>query len=231
MRAVWYDRQGPAADVLQVGELPDPRPGPGEVRVRVRLSGINPGDTKKRRGWLGSTMPFPRVVPHSDAAGVIDEVGAGVDPVRIGRRVWVFGAQSYRPFGTAAQWTVVPDALAVDLPDQVPDEVGACLGIPGITAHRAVFADGPVTGQTVLVQGVLGGVGALAAQLARWGGATVIGTVRSQRGSRRGHRPSSRTPSPWTSPIPLAPSAPTPPTASTASSRSPSPTTSTSTPP
>ena len=110
---------------------------------------------------------------------MIDEVGAGVDPVRIGRRVWVFGAQSDRPFGTAAQWTVVPDTLAVDLPDQVPDEVGACLGIPGITAHRAVLADGPVAGQTVLVQGVLGGVGALAAQLARWGGATVIGTVRS----------------------------------------------------
>ncbi len=179
MRAVWYDRQGPAAEVLQVGELPDPRPGPGEVRVRVRLSGINPGDTKKRRGWLGSTMPFPRVIPHSDAAGVIDEIGAGVDPARIGRRVWVYGAQSYRPSGTAAQWTVVPGALAVDLPDQVPDEVGACLGIPGITAHRAVFADGPVTGQTVLVQGVLGGVGAMAAQLARRDGATVIGTVRS----------------------------------------------------
>jgi NADPH2:quinone reductase len=180
VRAVWYDRQGPAADVLQVGELPDPQPGPGEVRVRVRLSGINPGDTKKRRGWLGSAMPFPRVVPHSDAAGTIDMAGDGVDPGRIGRRVWVFGAQSYRAFGTAAQWTVVPAALAVDLPDGVADEVGACLGIPGITAHRAVFADGPIAGQTVLVQGVLGGVGRLAAQLARWGGATVLGTVRGQ---------------------------------------------------
>lgn len=87
MRAVWYDRQGPAADVLQVGELPDPRPGPGEVRVRVRLSGVNPGDTKKRRGWLGSAMPYPRVVPHSDAAGTVDVVGAGVDPDRVGHRV------------------------------------------------------------------------------------------------------------------------------------------------
>jgi len=178
VRAAWYERQGPAVEVLQVGELPAPEPGPGEVRVRIRLSGINPGDTKKRHGWLGSSMPFPRVIPHSDGAGVIEAVGQGVDPARVGRRVWVFGAQSYRPFGTAAQLTVVPTQQAIDLPDGVADEVGACLGIPGITAHRAVFADGPVTGLTVLVQGVLGGVGALAAQLAHWGGATVIGTVR-----------------------------------------------------
>jgi NADPH2:quinone reductase len=179
MLAAWYDRQGPAADVLHVGELPDPRPGPGEVRVRLRFSGVNPGDTKKRRGWLGSTMPYPRVVPHSDGAGVIDAVGDGVDADRIGRRVWVWGAQSYRASGTAAQHTVVPTACAVDLPDTVSDQAGACLGIPGITAHRAVFADGPVTGQTILVHGVLGGVASMAAQLAHWGGATVIGTVRT----------------------------------------------------
>ena len=178
VRAVWYERQGPAAEVLQVGEMADPEPGPGEVRVRVRFSGVNPGDTKKRRGWLGSSMPFPRVIPHSDAAGVIDAVGSGVDPDRIGRRVWVYGAQSYRPFGTAAELTVIPAHLAVDLPDEVSDETGACLGIPGITAHRTVFADGPVAGLTVLVHGVLGGVGSMAAQLAHWGGATVIGTVR-----------------------------------------------------
>ena len=179
MRAVWYDQQGPASEVLQSGQLPDPEPEPGEVRVRVRYSGVNPGDTKKRRGWLGSSMPYPRVIPHSDAAGVVDAVGEGVARDRIGRRVWVYGAQSYRAFGTAAQYTVVPEQLAVDLPDNVPDEVGACLGIPGITAHRAVFGDGPVAGATVLVHGVLGGVGGLAAQLARWGTATVIGTVRS----------------------------------------------------
>jgi NADPH2:quinone reductase len=178
VRAVWYERQGPAAEVLRVGELPAPEPGPGEVRLRVTRSAVNPGDTKKRRGWLGSAMPFPRVVPHSDGAGVVESVGAGVDRARIGRRVWVFGAQSYRPFGTAAQLAVVPSGQAVDLPDGVSDEVGACLGIPGITAHRAVYADGPVAGRTVLVQGVLGGVGALAAQLAHRGGATVIGTVR-----------------------------------------------------
>jgi NADPH2:quinone reductase len=176
--AAYYDRQGPAADVLRVGALPDPSPGPGEVRVRVRFSGVNPGDVKKREGIEGALMPFPRVVPHSDAAGVIDAIGDGVDPTRIGRRVWTYGAQSYRAFGTAAEYTVVPDQLALDLPDEVSDEIGACLGIPGITAHCAVFGDGPVAGATVLVHGVLGGVGALAGQLARWRGATALGTVR-----------------------------------------------------
>ncbi|MEV4555539.1 NADPH:quinone reductase [Kitasatospora sp. NPDC049285] len=178
MLASWYDEQGPAADVLRVGELPDPAPGPGEVRVRVTVSGVNPGDAKKRRGWTGSAMPYPRVIPHSDAAGVVDAVGDGVDARRTGQRVWVYGAQSYRPFGTAAQYTVVPDGLAVPLPDHLTDSLGASLGIPGITAHRAVFADGPVDGKLLLVHGVLGGVGSLAAQLARWAGATVIGTVR-----------------------------------------------------
>jgi NADPH:quinone reductase len=178
MLAAWYERQGAAHEVLHVGEQPDPEPGPDEVRVSVSYSGVNPGDTKKRRGWLGSAMPYPRVIPHSDGAGVIDSVGEGVDPARIGRRVWIFGAQSYRPFGTAAELTVVPAQQAIELPDGVSDEVGACLGIPGITAHRAVFADGPVEGLTVLVNGALGGVGGLAAQLAHWGGAKVIGTVR-----------------------------------------------------
>jgi NADPH2:quinone reductase len=174
--ASWYDRQGPAAEVLQVGELPTPEPDVGEVRVRIGVSGVNPGDIKKRGAWPGSPMTFPKVIPHSDGAGVIDAVGAGVDPGRIGQRAWVYGAQSYRPFGTAARWTCVPDANAV-----TADELGACLGIPGITAHRAVFSDGPVTGTNVLVHGVLGSVGSLAAQLATWAGATVIGTVTHQR--------------------------------------------------
>jgi len=124
-------------------------------------------------------MAFPRVVPHSDGAGVIEAAGRGADQARVGRRVWVYGAQSYRAFGTAAQATVVPEALAVGLPDSVSDEMGACFGIPGITAHRAVFADGPIRGQTVLVHGVRGSVSSLAAQLARRAGATVIGTVRT----------------------------------------------------
>jgi NADPH:quinone reductase len=179
MIAAWYDRQGAAADVLQVGELPVADVGPGDVRVRLTYSGANPGDIKKRQAWLGSPMAFPRIVPHSDGAGVIEAVGNGVDPARLGQRAWVYGAQSYRPFGTAAQTTVVPGALAVSLPDSVSDQVGACLGIPGITAHRAVFADGPVAGQTILVHGIRGSVGSLAAQLARWAGARVIGTVRS----------------------------------------------------
>jgi NADPH2:quinone reductase len=143
----------------------------------MTLSGVNPGDTKKRAGWPGSPMIYPRVIPHSDGVGVIDAVGAGIDADRIGQRVWIYGAQSYRPFGTAAQMTCVPDRQAVALPDEVSDELGACLGIPGITAHRAVFSDGPVTGKIVLVQGVLGAVSSVAAQLAHWGGATVIGTV------------------------------------------------------
>lgn len=178
MRAAWYDRQGSSA-VLRLGELPAPEPGPGEVRVRMRYSGVNPGDVKKRVGVQGSTMPFPRVIPHSDGSGVIDAVGAGVNSARVGRRVWVWGAQSYRAFGTAAELTVVPTDRAVDAPPALSDQVGAALGIPGITAHRAVFGDGPVAGRTVLVHGVAGAVGSVAAQLARWGGATVIGTVRT----------------------------------------------------
>src|SRR3954447_26944510 len=170
--------------------MAEPEAGPGEVRVRIAFSGVNPGDTKKRGDWLGGRMPFPRIVPHSDGAGVIDAVGEGVDRSRIGQRVWVYGAQSYRPFGTAAQLTAVPDEQAVELPSEVSDEIGACLGIPGITAHRAVFGDGSVTGRTVLVHGVLGAVGSLAAQLARWGGAEVITTVRrSGDYGTRGDRP------------------------------------------
>lgn len=182
MLAAWYERPGPAAEVLEVGDMPDPEPGAGEVRVRLSVSGINPGDTKKRGDWVGYGMPYPRVIPHSDGAGVIEAVGDGVDAARVGERVWIYGAQSYRAFGTAAQLTVVPPDQAVALPDRVDDEVGACLGIPGITAHRAVFGDGPVAGMTVLVHGVLGGVGSIAAQLASSDGATVIGTVR--RGSQ-----------------------------------------------
>src|SRR3954447_21212487 len=126
MLAAWYERPGPAAAVLEVGEMPDPDPGPREARVRLTMSGINPGDTKKRGDWVGSGLPYPRVIPHSDGAGVVDAVGAGVDAARIGARVWVYGAQSYRPFGTAAQYTVVPADQAVELPDVVGDELGAC---------------------------------------------------------------------------------------------------------
>ena len=178
MRAAWYERQGPAADVLVIGEMPNPEPGPGEVRIAVAASGINPGDVKKRRDEYGYGMPYPRVIPHSDGAGVVDRVGAGVPDVRIGQRVWCFGAQSYRPFGTAAEYCIVPATQAVPLPDGVSYEQGACLGIPGLTAHRAVHAAGPVDGRWVLVQGGAGAVGVCAVQLAARAGAKVMAVVR-----------------------------------------------------
>ena len=179
MRAAWYEKKGPAREVLTVGEMPDPHPESGEVRIRVTASGVNPGDIKKRDGWLGSPMPYPRVIPHSDGAGTVDAVGSGVSASRIGERVFCYGAQSYRPFGTAAEWVTVPTEQAVRLPEEASFEIGACLGIPGITAHRAVFADGSVRGRTVLVAGASGAVGSIAATLAAWGGATVLATVRS----------------------------------------------------
>lgn len=184
MRAAWFDRRGPAREVLVVGELPDPEPGPGEVRIAVEVSGLSPGDVKKRSAWQGSAMAFPRVIPHSDGAGVVDAVGEGVPAERVGTRVWCYGAQSYRPFGTAAEYVVVPAASAVDLPSSPHHdarwmaEQAACLGIAGITGHRAVFADGPVTGLHVLVHGAVGGVGAIATQMAVRGGATVVAVVR-----------------------------------------------------
>lgn len=178
MKAAWYEQQG-APDVLMVGEMPAPQAGPGEVRIRVSASGINPGDIKKRENAFGYGMPYPRVVPHSDGAGTIDQLGEGVRADRLGERVWCFGAQSYRPFGTAAQYVVVPSDQALALPDGVDFIQGACLGIPALTAHRAVHAGGPVTGQDVLVQGGAGGVGSFAVGFAQRAGAQVIATVRS----------------------------------------------------
>jgi NADPH2:quinone reductase len=181
MRAAWYERRGPAAEVLEVGEMPDPEPGAGELRIRLAASGINPGDVKKRSGWQGSPMPWPRVVPHSDGAGVVDAVGAGVDAARIGQKVWCYGAQSYRAFGTAAGYVVVPQGLAVALPPDADTglmEQAACLGIAGITGWRAVFADGSVRGLTVLVWGAASGVGAVALQMAARDGARVLAVVR-----------------------------------------------------
>jgi NADPH2:quinone reductase len=181
MKAAWYERQGNPESVLVVGEMAAPEAGSGEVRIRVAASGINPGDVKKRQDAFGVGMPFPRVIPHSDGAGVIDQVGEGVPESRLGERVWCFGAQSYRPFGTAAEYVVVPAAQAVRLPDGVSFEQGACLGIPGITAHRAVHVGGSVEGRRVLVQGGAGAVGQCAAALAARAGASVIATVRSER--------------------------------------------------
>jgi NADPH:quinone reductase len=179
VRAAWYEKQGPARDVLKVGEMPDPTPGLGEVRVRISASGINPGDTKKRDDAFGVGMPYPRVIPHSDGAGRVDEIGPGASPEWLGRNVWCYGAQSYRAFGTAAEFTVVPADHVAPLPEKVSMEQGACLGIPGITGHRAVHVGGDVRGRTVLVQGAAGSVGICAVALARHAGARVIGTVRA----------------------------------------------------
>jgi NADPH2:quinone reductase len=179
MKAAWYEKQGPAREVLIVGDMPDPSPGLGEVRIRVAASGINPGDVKKRQDTFGIGMAYPRVIPHSDGAGTVDAVGDGVSGHWLGKRVWCFGAQSYRPFGTAAELSVVPAAQVAPLPDNVTFEQGACLGIPGITGHRTVHVAGPVNGYTVLVQGAAGAVGLCAVQLARFAGAHVIGTIRS----------------------------------------------------
>ena len=181
MKAAWYERLGPPSEVFVIGETTTPEPAPGEVRIRIAASGVNPGDVKKRQDAFGVGMPYPRVIPHSDGAGVIDEVGNSVSGSRVGERVWCFGAQSYRPFGTAAEYVVLPSEQAVPLPEGVSFEQGACLGIPGITAHRAVHIAGSVDGRTVLVQGGAGAVGQCAVGLARSAGALVITTVRSER--------------------------------------------------
>ena len=180
MRAAWYEKQGPASEVFRVGEMVAPDPGHGEVRFAVHASGVNPGEVKKRADTFGRGIPYRRVIPHSDGAGVIDQVGKGVSPRRIGERVWCYGAQSGRPFGTAAEFCVVPSEQAVRLPDAASFEQGACLGIPGITAHRCVFVGGAVGAKTVVVQGATGAAGRCAVHLARRGGARVIAVVRSK---------------------------------------------------
>ena len=180
MRAVWYEKLGPAREVLKIGERETPALGPGEVRVSIHSSGINPSDVKRRAGWGGLTMRLPFVIPHMDGAGVIDAVGEGVSTSRIGERVWLYEAQFNRQFGTAAEYSVVPERLAVKLPEGVDYELGATLGVPAMTAHRCLFSDGSIKGQTILVSGGAGAVGSYAIQLSRWGGAKrTIATVSS----------------------------------------------------
>lgn len=180
MRAVFYEHNGAARDVLQQAEWPDPHPGPGEVRVRVQWTGVNPSDVKSRAGLRNRGMDFPRVIPHSDGMGVIDEVGEGVAAQRVGQRVWVWSAAWGRPFGTAAEFVCVPQRMAVELPDGVSGEIGACLGIPAMTAMHAVLLDGGVAGKRVLIAGGAGAVGHYAIQFAhRMGAAQVLTTVSS----------------------------------------------------
>ncbi len=177
MKAAWYEQNGPA-EIMQVGEMPDPEPRPGEVRIRVVSSGVNPSDWKRRAG-LTARIGFPRVIPHQDGAGVIDRVGPGVPESRVGERVWLFESQFGRPFGSAAEYTVQPSGHVVAMPDSVSFAQGACLGVPAMTAHRCLFADGPLDGKVVLVPGGAGAVGHYAVQEAKLTGATVISTISS----------------------------------------------------
>jgi NADPH2:quinone reductase len=179
VKAAYYEQLGNAKDVLKIGEIDVPELGANEVLVKVRASGINPSDVKQRSGWGGLTMRHPRVIPHNDGAGIIEAVGEGVPPSRIGERVWIYEATLIRPFGTAAEYVVVPSEQAVFLPENTDFAAGACLGVPAMTAHHCVFKDGAVAGKIVLVAGGAGAVGNYAIQLAKWGGATVISTVSS----------------------------------------------------
>ena len=179
MKAIHYTVQGDAAQVLRYSELEVPIPGPGEVRVRLRSSGVNPSDTKSRRGGPNRPIAAPLVVPHSDGAGDIDAVGEGVDPGRIGERVWVWNAQWQRAFGTAAEYVALPAAQAVALPPGLDYAEGACLGIPARTAVQAVRLAEAGPGTVVLVAGGAGAVGHYAVQIAKSRGATVVTTVSS----------------------------------------------------
>ena len=179
MRAVWYERPGAAPTVLTVGEMPTPAAGPGEVRVRLQASGVNPADVGRRAGSYRA-VEFPRVIPNSDGAGIIDQIGDGVTRFSLGQRVWLFnGQRNGRAFGTAAEYITLADHLVTPLPDDLSFAAGATLGIPCMTAWCSLFGDGPITGQTVLVTGGAGAVGHYAVQLAKWGGARVIATVSS----------------------------------------------------
>lgn len=176
MRAALYDRAGPSAEVLRVTDIDRPEPGPGEVLVKISYSGVNPTDWKSRSG--ATPRPIDGFqIPHQDGAGVIDAVGDGVDPGRAGQRVWLWMAAAGRRWGTAAEWTVVPAGRAVPLPGNASFELGASLGVPAMTAHRCLLADGPVDGKTILVAGGAGAVGHYAIELAKFHGARVVTTV------------------------------------------------------
>lgn len=188
MRAATYSRTGPAAEVLSVIDMPDPKPASGEVVVRIHVSGINPADVKRRAGWNGMQMAHPLVIPHCDGAGVIVQTGEGVSEDRIGERVWLWNAQggygeAGRAYGTAAERIALPSEQAVRLSDKLSFEEGACLGVPGLTAWLLVLADGPVDGKTLLIQGAAGAVGHMALQVALHHNADVIAVVSSDAGA------------------------------------------------
>jgi NADPH2:quinone reductase len=177
MRAACYEKTGPARDVLHIRDLATPVPGRGEVRVKIAWSGVNPSDVKTRSGVRSRQLPFPQIIPHSDGAGIIDQVGPEVSPARLGEPVWIWNAAWERPCGTAAEYIVLPEIQAVRLPDTVDPAVGACLGIPALTAYHAAALDGGVAGKTVLVTGGAGAVGYYAIQFTRLLGARRIFTT------------------------------------------------------
>jgi NADPH:quinone reductase len=176
MKAAYYESLGTAADVIRVGDRPTPQPGPGEVRIRMYASGVNPSDVKARAGERGA-LAYPYVIPHSDGAGVIDAIGSGINPSRIGERVWTWNAAWRRAHGTCAEFVCLPTEQAVSLPSNTDFDAGACLGIPAMTACHATLGDGPLNGQVVLVTGGAGAVGHCAIQFAKWSGAQVLTTV------------------------------------------------------
>ena len=179
MKAAWYEKTGDAADVLKVGELPDPSPGSNEVLISVKTSGVNPSDVKTRAGARGD-LQFSRIVPHSDGAGIIVDVGKNVDSNRIGERVWIWNAAYGRPNGTCAELISLPENQAVAMSDHVSFEAAACLGIPASTAYYGIFAEGSVQNKTLMITGGAGAVGFYGIQLAKWAGAKVISTVSSK---------------------------------------------------
>ncbi|MBJ7355816.1 NADPH:quinone reductase [Nocardioides sp.] len=184
MRAVVFSEPGPSS-VLRLVERDLPEPGPGEVRVRLVRAGVNPTDWKRRQGPL----VHAEVTPGQDGAGVVDALGPGVEGLAVGDRVWLVLAQNDRAYGTAADYTVQTSSQVIPLPDDASYDLGASLGVPAVTAHRALtsaelgpsrLGPGSMSGMTVLVAGGAGAVGNAAIQLARWSGATVVATVSSQ---------------------------------------------------
>ncbi|WP_019178903.1 NADPH:quinone reductase [Microbacterium yannicii] len=186
MRSIVYSRTG-SSSVLSLEEREPGNPGPGEVRVKVTVSGVNPTDWKARAG-SGAKSAFDEVVPNQDGAGVIDAVGEGVTGLAVGDRVWLYLTQHQRPTGTAQEYTVIPAERAVKLPEGIGFDIAASLGVPAMTAHRALtvhefgparLSRGSLDGRAVLIAGGAGAVGHAAIQLAAWAGANVIATISS----------------------------------------------------
>ena len=178
MKAAWYEKTGEAQTVLQIGELDNPVPNEGEVLVQLKISGINPSDVKTRAGARGE-LQFPKIIPHSDGAGTIVDVGEGVDKNRIGERVWIWNGAFGRAFGTCAELISLPEFQAAKINDSVDFKSAACMGIPASTAYYGIFANGSVKDKTVLISGGAGAVGFYGIQLAKLSGANVISTISS----------------------------------------------------